>query len=913
MNKFNLRQTAGRSLMTVAVSFFLTMTAGIGGIYSSQAQARPQTAEDLFVVDCLLPGQVRKLGRRATYVTPRRPIRTTQSECEIRGGEYVSFDRANLQTALSVWMGQAEEGDAKAQNYVGEIYEKGLGTDPNFMQAAHWYQMAADQGYTQAMLNLGYLYEQGLGVQRDITVALNWYRQASGLTDDDLTFASTVTVSAEAQAEIESLRTQVAAQAEEVEQLREQLNRTESELNSRRRSADEAAQEIERLRQEMESKKQSGGGEESAEIKQLREALEARESELAQQRARIEWLEEETDQQTSQTQDQLSETQAREKELEAALAERTAEVQQYAQRLKSAESELDQKRQALETASSEVDQLRQSLNSDDASDADRARLEAELEAREASLARITEEMTELEVTTLSRRTELEIALKDAEREEQSLREELARVNGETEALRAELARTQKRLEDALSTLESERNALEEKRQEFQGEQQAVGSVLSDADVASLAVLEEQLARRQHEYQEAQKEISRLEREAEERQAQLNDVMRAQTSSVAAVGPSIEIIDPPLTVTRGAPAARLRSASAQREIVGKVEAPAGLMSFVVNDKPQDLSESGLFRVAVPLSATETEVSVSAVDTQGRRAALDFKLLNSAPAQGGGIATASTMGTMPDNFSVPRGVRFGDYHALIIGNNNYPNMPNLNTAVSDARQADKLLRQKYGFKTTVLIDATRYEILSALNDYRESLGEQDNFLVYYAGHGELDRKNMRGHWLPVDASAENPANWISNVAITDVLNTMAAKHVLVVADSCYSGAMTRSSLASLEADMSENARRNWVKLMANGRSRTALTSGGLSPVLDSGGGDHSVFAKVFFTILEDNNGLLAGQRLYREVSANVALMAAQFQIDQVPEYAPIKFAGHEAGDFFFVPVDRVAQAPATATIH
>ena len=124
---------------------------------------------------------------------------------------------------------------------------------------------------------------------------------------------------------------------------------------------------------------------------------------------------------------------------------------------------------------------------------------------------------------------------------------------------------------------------------------------------------------------------------------------------------------------------------------------------------------------------------------------------------------------------------------------------------------------------------------------------------------------------------------------------------------------SSLASLDADMSENARRNWIKLMANGRSRTALTSGGLSPVLDSGGGDHSVFAQVFFTILEDNNGLLAGQRLYREVSANVALLAAQFQIDQVPEYAPIKFAGHESGDFFFIPVDRVAMAPGSSSVH
>ena len=55
------------------------------------------------------------------------------------------------------------------------------------------------------------------------------------------------------------------------------------------------------------------------------------------------------------------------------------------------------------------------------------------------------------------------------------------------------------------------------------------------------------------------------------------------------------------------------------------------------------------------------------------------------------------------------------------------------------------------------------------------------MFYAGHGELDNANLRGHWLPVDAEPENTANWISNVAITDVLNAMAAKHVLVIADS------------------------------------------------------------------------------------------------------------------------------------
>ena len=44
---------------------------------------------DLYIVDCLLPGQVRQVGGR-TYLSPRRPTRTTAADCRIRGGEYVA-------------------------------------------------------------------------------------------------------------------------------------------------------------------------------------------------------------------------------------------------------------------------------------------------------------------------------------------------------------------------------------------------------------------------------------------------------------------------------------------------------------------------------------------------------------------------------------------------------------------------------------------------------------------------------------------------------------------------------------------------------------------------------------------------------------------------------------------------------
>jgi len=116
-----------------------------------------QKADELLPVDCLLPGAIRKLGGRMTYLTQRRPIKTTGVDCEIRGGEYVLYDRANYETAMSIWLPMAENGDPKAQNYVGEIYEKGLGVEPDFQLAAQWYRKAADQDYKAAQTNLGQL------------------------------------------------------------------------------------------------------------------------------------------------------------------------------------------------------------------------------------------------------------------------------------------------------------------------------------------------------------------------------------------------------------------------------------------------------------------------------------------------------------------------------------------------------------------------------------------------------------------------------------------------------------------------------------------------------------------------------------------------------------------------------------
>lgn len=73
----------------------------------------------------------------------------------------------------------AEDGNAKAQSYVGKMYESGGGVGRNYTEAIRWFLMAAEQSDPYSQSHLGYLYEEGLGAARDEKVAAQWYCQGS--------------------------------------------------------------------------------------------------------------------------------------------------------------------------------------------------------------------------------------------------------------------------------------------------------------------------------------------------------------------------------------------------------------------------------------------------------------------------------------------------------------------------------------------------------------------------------------------------------------------------------------------------------------------------------------------------------------------------------------------------------------
>ena len=61
-----------------------------------------------------------------------------------------------------------------------------------------------------------------------------------------------------------------------------------------------------------------------------------------------------------------------------------------------------------------------------------------------------------------------------------------------------------------------------------------------------------------------------------------------------------------------------------------------------------------------------------------------------------------------------IQFGNYHALVIGANNYKHLTKLKTAINDAKSIAASPKKTYGFKVRLLLDPTRGDIIDAFND-------------------------------------------------------------------------------------------------------------------------------------------------------------------------------------------------------
>ena len=87
-------------------------------------------------------------------------------------------------TALREFRPLANQGHARAQTNLGDMYKFGLGVPQDYSKAMKWYRKAAEQGFSPAQFNLSLLYGEGQGVPQDYVQALMWINLAEASLPD---------------------------------------------------------------------------------------------------------------------------------------------------------------------------------------------------------------------------------------------------------------------------------------------------------------------------------------------------------------------------------------------------------------------------------------------------------------------------------------------------------------------------------------------------------------------------------------------------------------------------------------------------------------------------------------------------------------------------------------------------------
>lgn len=240
--------------------------------------------------------------------------------------------------------------------------------------------------------------------------------------------------------------------------------------------------------------------------------------------------------------------------------------------------------------------------------------------------------------------------------------------------------------------------------------------------------------------------------------------------------------------------------------------------------------------------------------------------------------------------------GAYYALVIGINGYSDFPALKTPRNDATEVAQVLKERYSFVTNLLLDATRDQILSALDDYSARLKENDSLLIYYAGHGWSDKTAGEAYWIPVDGQKDKRSHWITAADITDEARVVPARHVLIISDSCYSGMLAARDVSPTVGAPRE--RSVFLDKLLAGKSRNIMASGGDEPVSDSDAPGHNPNHSIFANALLQGLGQIGATAFSaKELFDQYVYGSVGGQSQQLPEYDPIRDSGHDNGDFIF----------------
>ena len=327
---------------------------------------------------------------------------------------------------------------------------------------------------------------------------------------------------------------------------------------------------------------------------------------------------------------------------------------------------------------------------------------------------------------------------------------------------------------------------------------------------------------------------------------------------------------------GGPVEELLGAPLPRQVAEapatKIEGWTGGRQVRIDGRWIFVRDDGSFEVALPAGTGKDEVKLTIVDERGqvREQTLAAQAV-----------TTAVAGKTPQ----PRKI------ALLFANSDYSrnSIPDLNTPANDAARVSEVLHNKLGFVTRVIANASKADMVQAIEALHSEATESDQVFIYYAGHGYENERTGVGYWLPVDATTTSAKNWMSTRDLAKLLRRVPAKNIMLVADSCYSGSFTK------EQNFEAGSKAANLEELGNLRGVMAMSSGGDEPVMD--GEVNSPFARALVDRMKEISAAMAGEDLYARVKADVTA-----NTPQTPQYGVISSAGYDPGADYLIRESR-----------
>ena len=293
------------------------------------------------------------------------------------------------------------------------------------------------------------------------------------------------------------------------------------------------------------------------------------------------------------------------------------------------------------------------------------------------------------------------------------------------------------------------------------------------------------------------------------------------------------------------------------IKGYATAAYGIKKLQVNGQEVPVYPDGVWQYPVQLEDGENKVYIKAVAHSGDETR-DTLLLHYESEQ-------VSRSEAPRRFLLTIGIN--DY--------NYESWPSLRMPVKDARDLLGTLVEKYDISE---VD-TLFNQLASFTNVKDQLKHligttrpQDEVIIFFAGHGEYDEDfDEDGKWILVDGR-------LGNASLAKAIEKMEAKHVLVLADACFSGSFYLKRGEGQEAAEARNQK----------RSRWVLASGSMETVLDQmPGKQNSPFAWHLIDFLQKAEGDVPLSTLRDHLETQVPKYT-----DQQPIAGPLK--GDKGGE-------------------